>query len=156
MKLADEPARSVARAEGRAILDRLEREAAYRTAILDLDWRAIDLGTAAHEMIHQLAADSGLLPRHDAFPYWLHEGFAAQFEVIRGGRWAGIGRAHDLRLIDWRNIQLPRADSSVWSATPASAVATSATFMPRPGHWSITCAPGAPAVPDVRRPAAQS
>ena len=60
-------------------------------------------GTLAHEMIHQLAADSGLLPRHDAFPYWLHEGFAAQFEVIRGGRWAGISRAHDLRLPDWRD-----------------------------------------------------
>jgi hypothetical protein len=107
VKLADEPARSVGRAECRAIIDRLEREAAYRTALLDLDWRATDLGTAAHEMIHQLAADSGLLPRHDAFPYWLHEGFAAQFEVIRGGRWAGISRAHDLRLTDWRSIRSP-------------------------------------------------
>ena len=107
VKLADEPARNVGRAEAQAILDRLDREIAYRTALLDLDWRAIDLGTAAHEMIHQLAADSGLLPRHDAFPYWLHEGFAAQFEVIRGGRWAGISRAHDLRLTDWRNIRSP-------------------------------------------------
>ncbi len=107
VKLADEPVRNVGRAEARSILDRLEREAAFRTAILDLDWRAIDLGTAAHEMIHQLAADSGLLPRHDAFPYWLHEGFAAQFEVIRGGRWAGISRAHDLRLTDWRTIRSP-------------------------------------------------
>jgi hypothetical protein len=107
VKLADEPARGVGRAEGQAIIDRLEREAAYRTALLDLDWRAIDLGTAAHEMIHQLAADSGLVPRHDAFSYWMHEGFAAQFEVIRGGRWAGISRAHDLRLPDWRKIQTP-------------------------------------------------
>ncbi len=107
VKLADEPAKNVGRAEGRAIIDRLEREAVFRTALLDLDWRSIDLGTAAHEMIHQLAADSGLLPHHDAFPYWLHEGFAAQFEVIRGGRWAGIGRAHDLRLTDWRNIRSP-------------------------------------------------
>ena len=107
VKLADEPARTVGGAEGRALRDRLEREIAYRTALLDLDWRAIDLGTAAHEMVHQLAADSGLLPRHDAFPYWLHEGFAAQFEVIRGGRWAGLSRAHDLRLPDWRKIQPP-------------------------------------------------
>jgi hypothetical protein len=107
VKLADEPARNVGRAEGRAIVDRLGRELAYRTALLDLDWRAIDLGTAAHEMIHQLAADSGLVPRHDAFSYWMHEGLAAQFEVIRGGRWAGISRAHDLRLLDWRRIQTP-------------------------------------------------
>ncbi len=107
VKLAEEPARSVGRVEGRAIVDRLERELAYRTALLDLDWRAVDLGTAAHEMIHQLAADSGLVPRHDAFPYWMHEGFASQFEVIRGGRWAGISRAHDLRLTDWRRLQTP-------------------------------------------------
>jgi hypothetical protein len=32
---------------------------------------------------------------------------AAQFEVIRGGRWAGLSRAHDLRLPDWRKIQPP-------------------------------------------------
>ncbi len=67
----------------------------------------MDLGTAAHEMIHQLAVDSGLVPRHDAFSYWMHEGLAAQFEVIRGGRWAGISRAHDLRLTDWRRITTP-------------------------------------------------
>ena len=49
----------------------------------------INEGTAAHEIIHLLAANSGLLPRHDAFPIWLQEGLAMQFEVIRGGRWAG-------------------------------------------------------------------
>jgi hypothetical protein len=75
--------------------------------MLELDWRAIDLGTAAHEMIHQLAVDSGLVPRHDAFPHWLHEGLAAQFEVIRGGQWAGISRAHDLRLPDYRRVESP-------------------------------------------------
>ena len=58
-------------------------------------------------MIHLLAANSGLLPRHDAFPIWLQEGLAMQFEVIRGGRWAGIGRVHDLRLPDWQKIQPP-------------------------------------------------
>jgi hypothetical protein len=56
-------------------------------------------------MVHQLTADSGLVPRHDAFPAWLHEGFAAQFELIRGGRWAGISRANDLRLPDWRGLK---------------------------------------------------
>src|SRR5262249_36185174 len=45
-----------------------------------------------------------LAPQHDDLPLWLHEGLATQFEVIRGGRWAGFGRAHDLRLPDWRRI----------------------------------------------------
>ncbi len=107
LKLGDEPARTVGRVDGRALIDRLGREAAYRTMLLDLDWRTMDLGLAAHEMVHQLVWDSGLAPRHDAFPIWLHEGFAAQFELIRGGRWAGIGRANDLRLPDWRGLQSP-------------------------------------------------
>jgi hypothetical protein len=75
--------------------------------LLELERRALDDGTAAHEMIHLLAAGSGLMPRHDAFPTWLQEGLAMQFESIRGGRWAGIARAHDLRLPDWRTIQPP-------------------------------------------------
>jgi hypothetical protein len=107
IKLAEEPARTVSRAEAKAVLGRIEREIACETMMLDLEWRAVDLGTAAHEMIHQLASNSGLVSRHGAFPYWLHEGFAAQFEVVRGGRWAGISRAHDLRLPDWRRLAEP-------------------------------------------------
>jgi hypothetical protein len=102
-----EPIRTLNRTEARTLLHDLERDLARRTLLLDLDWRAMDLGTAAHEMIHQLVAESGLAPHHDDFPLWLHEGLAAQFEVIRGGRWAGIGRAHDIRLPDWRSIQHP-------------------------------------------------
>jgi hypothetical protein len=82
----------------------VESDLARRSLLLDLDWRANDLGIAAHETIHQLVAETGLAPRFDDFPLWLHEGLAAQFEVVRGGRWAGFGRSHDLRLPDWRSI----------------------------------------------------
>jgi len=75
--------------------------------LTNLDQRAQELGTATHEMTHLLVAQSGLAPRHDDFPLWLHEGLAAQFEVVRGGRWAGFGHAHDLRLPDWRKIDPP-------------------------------------------------
>jgi len=107
VKLAEGPVRTVSRVEAKALIDRLGGEITCESLLLELDWRAIDLGTAAHEMIHQLATDSGLVSRHDAFPHWLHEGLAAQFEVIRGGRWAGISRAHDLRLPDFRRLQSP-------------------------------------------------
>ncbi|MGB0067789.1 MAG: DUF1570 domain-containing protein, partial [Isosphaeraceae bacterium] len=83
------------------------REVRREELLLDLERRAINEGTAAHEIIHLLAANSGLLPRHDAFPVWLQEGLAMQFEVIRGDRWAGISRANDPRLPDWRRIQPP-------------------------------------------------
>jgi hypothetical protein len=107
VKLADLPTRTLGRAEAKALIAHFEGEVTCETTLLDLDRRSIDLGTAAHEMIHQLARDSGLVSRHDAFPVWLHEGLAAQFEVIRGGRWAGISRVHDLRLPDWRRLQSP-------------------------------------------------
>jgi Protein of unknown function (DUF1570) len=82
---------------------------ARQALLLDLEWRTNDLGIAAHETVHLLTAETGLAPHFDDFPHWLHEGLAAQFEVVRGGRWAGIGRAHDLRLPDWRSIHpLPR------------------------------------------------
>ncbi len=76
-----------------------------RSLLLDLRWRSVDLGIAAHETVHQLVAASGLAPRFDSWPIWLHEGFSAQFEVVRGGRWAGFGRANDHRLPDWRSIR---------------------------------------------------
>jgi len=76
-----------------------------QSLLLDLRWRSVDLGVAAHETIHQLVSSSGLAPRFDDWPIWLHEGFSAQFEVVRGGRWAGFGRANDFRLPDWRSIR---------------------------------------------------
>jgi Protein of unknown function (DUF1570) len=107
IQLGGEPQRVVGCTEARAVIARLEGEVTCELLLLDLDRRSIDLGTAAHEMIHQLVIESGLVRRHDTFPHWMHEGLAAQFEVIRGGRWAGISRAHDLRLPDWRGIQEP-------------------------------------------------
>ena len=80
-------------------------ELARLQLLLDLDRRSRNLGIVAHETVHQLTNEGGLAPRFDDFPIWLHEGLAAQFEVIRGGRWAGLGRAHDLRLPDWRAIR---------------------------------------------------
>jgi len=75
-----------------------------RSQSLDLRWRSVDLGIAAHETVHQLVAAGGLAPRFDAWPIWLHEGFSAQFEVVRDGRWAGFGRTNDFRMPDWRSI----------------------------------------------------
>ena len=82
-------------------------EVARRSLLFDLECRSVDVSTAAHEMAHQLVDASGLCPRPDAFPVWLHEGFAAQFEVVRGGRWAGLGRPDDFRLPYWRRLRPP-------------------------------------------------
>src|SRR5262249_22191819 len=100
-----ESARTVSRDEEAQHMEVLRRALARQRLLWDVQGRSLGLGTAAHEMVHQLMAASGLPRRHDNFPMWLHEGFAAQFEVIRGGDWAGVSRAHDLRLSDWRQIK---------------------------------------------------
>ena len=71
----------------------------------EMEVRANADGTAAHELVHALTIASGLAPTPEAFPHWLHEGLAGQFEVVRGGRWAGVGQPHDLRLGDWRKVE---------------------------------------------------
>jgi hypothetical protein len=70
---------------------------------------AYEYGTASHEMIHLLVQTTGLDGEPRRFPYWLHEGLATQFEVYQGGRWAGISRAHDVRLPDLRTSENPPA-----------------------------------------------
>lgn len=114
VSLAGEPARTVGRDDGAALADRLERDLLRAELLLEAQRLAFDDGIAAHEMVHLLATNSGLLPRHDAFPIWLQEGLAMQFEVVRGGRWAGVSRAHDIRLADWRLLQpRPQLESLV-------------------------------------------
>jgi hypothetical protein len=111
--LTGQAARTLSKLDASALRERLERDVVRDEVLLDLERRAIDEGTAAHEIIHLLAANSGLHPRHDAFPRWLQEGLAMQFELIRGGRWAGISRVHDLRLPDWRKFQPPQLEPLV-------------------------------------------
>ena len=107
--LTGESARTLDRSAALGLIDRLQRDVRREDLLLDLERRAINEGTAAHEIIHLLATNSGLLPSNDAFPVWLQEGLAMQFEVIRGGQWAGISRASDPRLPDWRRINPPRS-----------------------------------------------
>ncbi len=85
--------------------DATHRDFERRRLLNECQHRAFEDGTAAHEMVHMLVNESGLAPSTDRFPLWLHEGLAAQFEVVRSGRWAGVGRAHDLRLPDWRKSE---------------------------------------------------
>lgn len=61
-----------------------------------------ETSTAIHEMAHLLMWSSGLSPRVETLPVWLHEGLAMQFEVMRGGRWTGFSQPHTARLTDWR------------------------------------------------------
>lgn len=67
-----------------------------------LDRRAVAVGTAAHETIHQCVDATGLGTGTGSLPHWLHEGLAMQFEAAPGGVWAGFGQIQPIRLADWR------------------------------------------------------
>ena len=68
---------------------------------------SIDLGASAHEAIHLLVFSTGLSPRCDSFPIWLHEGLAMQFECVRFGRWAGISQVSPIRYSHLRRLDSP-------------------------------------------------
>jgi hypothetical protein len=81
--------------------DRLRRERDRQRLLLEESRRRLELGTASHELVHQLVSASRLALRHEDFPRWLHEGLAMQFEAVRGDRWAGLGTSSPFRLEDW-------------------------------------------------------
>lgn len=91
----------VDRSQARSQLMTFHRRVQIEELQFELSRREIDWAVAAHEMIHQLVAVSGLSPGHDALPGWLHEGLAMQFEAIRGGRWGGLGTPPAHRLSDY-------------------------------------------------------
>lgn len=102
-----EPAQTLDRDGADAFLARLRRDTDRQILLAEQVRYRLDRGTAAHEMVHQLVAASRLAPRHEAFPAWLHEGLAMQFEAIRGGDWAGLGEPPALRSRDWRSLRPP-------------------------------------------------
>ena len=91
-------------ADKKTLGDPTFQDAQRRTLLKTSQKLAEDLGTAAHEMIHLLVSESGLLGEPGNAPLWLHEGLAMQYEFIEGGRWAGINRVQEYRLRDWRNL----------------------------------------------------
>ena len=112
VSLAGIPGREIPRDQARTLAEGLRRQVERRELVLELSRREIDWGVAAHETIHQLVSASRLSPRPDAFPTWLHEGLAMQFEPIRHGRWAGLGSPSPLRLRDYRRLRTPPSLSS--------------------------------------------
>ena len=57
-----------------------------------------DVKVVSHEATHQLAGNTGLLPRHVMIPRWVHEGLAAYFETPEDAAWGGIGAVNASRL----------------------------------------------------------
>jgi hypothetical protein len=89
------------RSEAQAHQEMLTRELKRDRLLWELDWQSLDLAVSAHELVHALVVATGLAPRFESFPTWMHEGLAMQFESVRGGRWGGLAGANLLRRQDW-------------------------------------------------------
>jgi len=72
-----------------------------------------DIEVVSHEATHQLAANSGLLPKHVMIPSWVHEGLATYFESPNNAAWAGFGAVNKQRLEWYRALERDRAHSNI-------------------------------------------
>ena len=63
-----------------------------------------DIEVVSHECCHQMAGNTGLLPRHVLVPSWVHEGLATYFEAPANASWAGFGAVSKERLTRYRDL----------------------------------------------------
>jgi hypothetical protein len=81
--------------------------------LLAIDQENSDITVVSHECTHQMAANTGLLPRHVMIPSWVHEGLATYFEAPGDATWAGIGAANEERLTFYRALENDREHSNI-------------------------------------------
>jgi hypothetical protein len=72
-----------------------------------------DIEVVSHEATHQLAANTGLLPRMVRIPAWVHEGLATYFETPNDASWSGIGAVNGSRLRLYRELEPDREHSNL-------------------------------------------
>jgi hypothetical protein len=78
-----------------------------------IEQESLDVEVVSHEATHQLAANTGLFPRHVRVPSWVHEGLAAYFESPNDGAWSGIGAVNRERLTYYRALANDREHSNI-------------------------------------------
>jgi Protein of unknown function (DUF1570) len=72
--------------------------------LLEIEQENLDITVVSHEATHQMAGNTGLMPRHVQVPSWVHEGLATYFEAPSGAVWAGIGAVNEERLEYYRAL----------------------------------------------------
>lgn len=81
--------------------------------LVAVDKENADIKTVSHECTHQMAGNTGLLPRHVDIPKWVHEGLATYFEAPGEATWAGIGAVNELRLSWYNGLESDRVHSNI-------------------------------------------
>ncbi|MEQ1828313.1 MAG: DUF1570 domain-containing protein [Pirellula sp.] len=74
-----------------------------------------DIEVVSHEAAHQLAGNSGIMPRDRITSRWAHEGLASFFETPSGAVWGGVGAVNQSRLMDHRIVTRDRSRTGIES-----------------------------------------
>jgi hypothetical protein len=72
-----------------------------------------DITVVSHEATHQMAGNTGLMPRQVLTPTWVAEGLATYFESPRDAAWSGIGAVNAERLEWYRELEPRRQYSNI-------------------------------------------
>lgn len=81
--------------------------------LVEIEREDSDIEVVSHEATHQMAGNTGLLPRHIRIPAWVHEGLATYFETPDGASWGGIGAVNESRLSLYRTLERDREHSNI-------------------------------------------
>jgi hypothetical protein len=83
------------------------------TLMVEIDKENQDITVVSHEATHQLAGNTGLLPRWVMIPSWVHEGLASYFEAPGDAAWAGIGAVNEERISLYRILESDKEHSNI-------------------------------------------
>jgi hypothetical protein len=102
MKALDELNADLKRVKNQARGTAAGRDTAHLSNTIDLLVKVAkeeeDIEVVSHEATHQLAGNTGLMPRGKIALRWAHEGLASYFETSSDAVWNGIGAVNERRL----------------------------------------------------------
>ena len=81
--------------------------------LIGMERENLDVKVVSHETTHQMAGNTGLLPRDVRVPAWVHEGLATYFETSEGANWGGIGAVNEDRLNWYRALEPDKEHSNI-------------------------------------------
>ncbi len=102
--MAEDMQKSKLKLRGTAMSQDMAHLANSFELLLKVSREESDIEVVSHEATHQLAGNTGILPRGKVGARWAHEGLASYFETPAGAGWGGIGAVNQTRLADYRII----------------------------------------------------
>ncbi|MFN7730550.1 MAG: DUF1570 domain-containing protein [Pirellula sp.] len=108
MKVLEQRSKELNKQKMRARGTPLSKEAAHLANTIDLLLKITreedDIEVVSHEATHQLAGNTGLMPRGKIALRWSHEGLASYFETSSDAGWGGIGAVNQGRLKGYQRV----------------------------------------------------